>query len=132
MAEKEIVTPAEQVDEATRRRAAAKLHKEKAEERKRQAEQRKAEYAEIKDSPALADIIAKGKEFAAYHLKLAKDGMGARVTGQNDNGTAIVEDYFLTSEQRIAELDQAKGIEQYVAYIEKQLPQCIIRLWLHC
>ena len=122
MADQEVKTPAEQVDEATRRRAAAKLHKERAEERKRQGEQRRAEYAKIKDEPALADIIAKGKEFAAYHLKLAKDGMGARVNGQDDKGNPIVEDYFLTSDQRIAELDQAKGIEQYVAYIEKQLP----------
>lgn len=122
MAEPEIKTPAEQVDEATRRRATAKLHKEKSEERKRMAEQRRAEYAKIKDEPALADIIQKGREFAAYHLKLAKDGMGARVNGQDEKGNPNVEDYFLTSDQRIAELDQAKGIEQYVAYIEKQLP----------
>lgn len=114
-------TPAEQVDEATRRKAAAELHKQKTEERKRLMEQRKAEYAKIKDEPALADIIAKGKEFAAYHLKLAKDGMGARITGQDERGAPVVEDYFLTSDQRIAELDQAKGIEQYVAYIENQL-----------
>ena len=117
-----ITTPTEAVDAATKRRAAAKLQKEKAEERKRLVEQRRANYAKIKDEPALADIIAKGKEFAAYHLKLAKDGMGARVTGQDDRGNPIVEDYFLTSDQRIAELDQAKGIEQYVGYIENQLP----------
>jgi hypothetical protein len=119
--EDKIVTPAEQVDAATRRKAAAQLHKQKAEERKRLVEQRKGEYAQIKDSPALADIISKGKEFAAYHLKLAKDGMGARITGQDENNQPVVEDYFLTSDQRIAELDQAKGIEQYVAYIENQL-----------
>lgn len=120
--EEKITTPAEAVDEVTKRKAAAKLQKERAEERKRLVEQRHAEYAKIKDEPALADIISKGKEFAAYHLKLAKDGMGARVTGQDERGASVVEDYFLTSDQRIAELDQAKGIEQYVAYIEKQLP----------
>lgn len=112
----------EELDPRTRAQVRKDLHKQKTEERKRADEQLRAEYAKVKDTPAIADIISKGKEFAAWHLKIAKDGMGTRVAGQDDKGKDILETYYLTSEQRIAELDQCKGIEQFVGYIERKLP----------
>lgn len=114
-------TPAEEVDSRTRAQAKKQLHEQKQEERKRAAEQLRAEYAQIKDSPALEDILNKARQFANWHLKLAKDGVGSRVTGNDDNGNPVVEEYYLTSEQRIAELDQCKGQEQLIAYIEGKL-----------
>jgi hypothetical protein len=123
MAEPEEKTPVpiEQVDPRTRAQVKKELHEKNQEERKRQIEQLKVEYSQIKDSPALADILKKAREFAAWHLKLAKDGVGSRVLGADDNGNPKIEEYYLTPEQRIAELDQCKGQEQLIAYIEGKL-----------
>lgn len=111
----------EPVDEQTRRRAVKELHEKKAKERAEEIQSLKAHYAQIKDSPALADIVTKARQFADYHLKLAKDGMGARKVGTDDRGQPILEDYYLTQEQRVAELDQAKGLEQLIAYVEQKI-----------
>ena len=109
------------VDETTRRRAVKELHEKRAKERAEEIQALKAQYVQIKDSPALADIVAKAKQFAGYHLKLAKDGVGARKVGTDDKNQPIMEDYYLTQEQRVAELDQAKGIEQLISYIEQKI-----------
>ena len=87
----------EELDPRTRAQVRKDLHKQKTEERKRADEQLRAEYAKVKDTPAIADIISKGKEFAAWHLKIAKDGMGTRVTGQDDKGKDILETYHFRS-----------------------------------
>lgn len=113
--------PNQEVDEQTRRRAVKELHEKKAKERAEEIQALKAHYAQVKDSPAIADIIEKARSFAGYHLKLAKDGVGARKVGVDDKGNAVLEDYYLTQEQRVAELDQAKGIEQLIAYIEQKI-----------
>lgn len=116
--EKNNTNPEPVIDATTKRKAAKELHERKSKERADEIAHRKHEYAVIKDSPALADIIEKGKQFANWHLKLAKDGVGAKNKGKDENGRDIIEDYYLTAEQRISELDQCKGIEQFVAYIE--------------
>lgn len=113
--------PEAQLDTRTRAQIKKELHERKQKERAEKSEEMKNLYHKIKDEPALADILAKGKSFAAYHMKLAKDGVGFKVRGQDENGKDIVEDYVLTSEQRIAELDQCKGLEQLVGYIEQKL-----------
>lgn len=111
----------QEVDEVTRRRAVKELHEKRDKERAEEIQALKAHYAQIKDSPALADIVVKAKSFADYHLKLAKDGVGARKVGVDGKGAAVLEDYYLTQEQRVAELDQAKGIEQIIGYIEQKI-----------
>lgn len=110
-----------EVDEVTRRRAVKELHEKKEKERADEIAALRAAYLQVKDSPVLADIIAKAQSFANYHLKLAKDGVGSRKTGLDEKGQPIFEDHFLTQEQRVAELDQAKGIEQLIAYIENKI-----------
>lgn len=110
-----------EVDSRTRAQAKKQLHEQREKERKEKLDQLKAEYAQIKDSLALEDILAKAKQFAGWHLKLAKDGVGSKVVGSNDSGQPVTEEYYLTQEQRISELDQAKGQEQLIAYIEAKL-----------
>ena len=123
MAEPEKKQPIkeEELDPRTRAQLKRDLHKKKTEERQREIDALKHEYALIKDSPALADILGKARQFADWHLKLAKDGVGSKQTGVDDDGNPKFEDYYLTSEQRIAELDKASGQEQLIAYIEGKL-----------
>lgn len=113
--------PENEVDRRTRAQARQQLHKQKAEERKREAEQRKGEYAAIKDSPALADILAKARSFAAYHSKLAEDGVGAKNIGKDESGAPIIEDYYLTDSQVARELGGSSALKQLITYIENQL-----------
>lgn len=113
--------PVQEVDELTRRRAVKELHEKRSKERADEIAAVKAHYAQIKDSPALVDIVSKARSFAEYHLKLAKDGVGARKVGTDEKGQPVLEDYYLTQEQRVSELDQAKGLEQLIAYIEQKI-----------
>ena len=113
--------PVEELDPRTRAQVARDLHKAKQKERQDKADALKHVYASEKDSAAIADILEKARSFAAYHTKLAKDGVGAKNAGVDDSGAPIIEDVTLTSEQRMSELDQAKGIEQLLSYIEQKL-----------
>ena len=115
--------PVEQLDPRTRAQVARDLHRQKQKERQDKADELKHIYLTERDSPAIADILAKARSFAAYHTKLAKDGVGAKNVGLDDSGAPIIEDVILTSEQRMSELDQAKGIEQLISYVEQKLAQ---------
>lgn len=79
-------------------------------------------YARIKDEPAFQDILAKAKSFAAYHLKMAKDGVGYRDTGEFDSkNKPIQEVVYYDQPKRLSELDKAAGIEELEGYILRQL-----------
>lgn len=114
-------TPVEQLDPRTRAQVAEELHLKKQKERQEKAEQIKADYVANKDNPAVLDILEKARSFAAYHTKLAKDAVGVKNMGFDESGAPMVEDVVFTSEQRLAELDQAKGLEQLISYIEQKL-----------
>lgn len=113
--------PEDQVDPRTRAQARKQLHEQRQEERKRASEEMKHQYAQIKDSPALADILAKARQFAAYHNKLAEDGVGARKVGVDENNQDIIEDYYLTDSQVNRELGGSSALKQLLTYIENQL-----------
>lgn len=101
---------------------AAKLHEEKEAERKKVISDTKAAYNAIKGKPAFKDILEKAKTFAAYHTKLAQDGVGYRNTGGVlTNGQPEQEIYYYTAEKRVSELDKAAGILELVDYIERQI-----------
>lgn len=112
---------AEEVDSRTKRQAVKELHERRAKERAEEASAVKAHYTQIKDSPAIADLLVFTQRMAAYHLKIAKDGVGAKLVGKNEDGQNVYEDYYLTQEQRVAELDQAKGIETIQSYLEQKI-----------
>lgn len=101
------------------RRAA---HKEKAAVRASEVDSIKHSYARIKDEPAFRDILAKAKSFAAYHTKMAKDGVGYRDTGEVDeNNRPKQEIVYYEPAKRLSELDKASGIEELEDYMLRQL-----------
>lgn len=103
----------------TRAQRAKKLHEVNTAQRKQAMDELKAIFRKEKDGPIVKHLLYKAREFASYHHKLAKDGVGAKVVGTDEGGQPVTETYYLTSEQRIAELDQAKGMEQLIGYIER-------------
>jgi len=108
----------------TRTRAQIKReeHKRKSAERAAETDSLQHSYARIKDEPAFKDILAKAKSFAAYHTKMAKDGVGYRDTGQFDaKGDAIQEIVYYDQPKRLSELDKASGIEELEGYILRML-----------
>lgn len=104
----------------TRAQAAKELHQKKNQERADKINELRISYKKIKNEPAFADILVKSQQFADYHLKMAKDGVGYRETGREDkNGNPIQETVFFDSNKRVTELDKAAGIEEIVAYLER-------------
>lgn len=102
--------------------AAADAHAKANEERLNQVKNIQAAFAQIKDSPALADILQKCTDFQSYHVKLAQDGVGARKTGYKlEDGTQEVENFFLDNNQRAGHLDKCAGIQEIIDYIGRQL-----------
>jgi hypothetical protein len=105
-----------------RARAARAVHEQKSKERADEAKLLKANYLKGADSPVLLDVLAKARSFAAYHTKLAQDGVGVRKTGHKlENSTDEVETVYYSNEKRLSELDRASGLQELVAYIERQL-----------
>ena len=123
MADTEDKTPIkeEELDSRTRAQIRKELHETKAKQRKTSAEQLKADYLSAKDEPAILDILEKAKQFAAYHNKLAEDGVGAKNMGSDSSGAPIIEDYYLTDSQVARELGGSSALKQLVAYIENKL-----------
>ncbi len=100
--------------------------KRKAEERAAELDSLKHSYARIKDEPAFQDILEKAKSYAAYHTKMAKDGVGYRDTGRfDDNNKAIQEIVYYDQPKRLSELDKAAGIEELEDYIKRQITSSI-------
>ena len=114
--------PESELDEKTRAQVKKELHLRKQEERKQNAEELKIQYHEIKDSPALADILQHAKSFRNFHQKLASDGVGAKVVSDPDvkGGQRVVE-YELTDSQTFRELGGASALEELITYIENKL-----------
>lgn len=105
----------------TKAQAARELHQKKNEERASIINELRVSYKKIREEPAFQDILAKAKQFAGYHLKMAKDGVGFRETGQKDEeGNPLQETVFFDKDKRTTELDKAAGIEELVAYLERQ------------
>ena len=106
----------------TRAQKAKELHEKKNEVRKRDAQAIKALYREAKDTPLIEDLIAKCKQFIAYHSKIAQDGVGARETGYKlEDGTKEVQNYFLSNDEIAGEMKKASGIQELLDYIERQI-----------
>jgi hypothetical protein len=103
------------------RRAA---HKARVEEQSKEVDAIKHSYARIKDEPAFRDLLAKAKSFAAYHTKMAKDGVGYRDTGEFDaKGKPVQEIVYYDQAKRLSELDKASGIEELEGYVLRQLTE---------
>ncbi len=90
------------------------LHAKNTKERAKAASDIKAAYMAAANDPVLLDVLAKAKAFCAYHIKVAKDGVGTDIKG------ALV---YHSNERRVSELDRAAGIQSLIDYIERQLEE---------
>jgi hypothetical protein len=103
------------------RNAAAATHARKAKERALDIAGLKALYIQERENPVILDILEKLKTFSNYHTKMAKDGVGVRNTGHKlQNGEAEMETVYYSNEKRVSELDKSAGLEEMLAYIERQ------------
>lgn len=108
-------------DTKTRIQKVKEEHQKKANDRANKQNELKISYKKILNEPAFQDILAKGKQFASYHLTLAKDGVGYQQTGaKDDSGNPLQQTVFFSHEKRVTELDKAAGIEELTSYIERQ------------
>lgn len=104
------------------KRKKVEAHQRAVRERASEAKHVKAIYQDTVHDELLADLIRKGNSFVDYHLKIAKDGVGAKKTGfKLEDGTEEVQNVFLTQAERCAHLDKAAGIEELLNYIQRQL-----------
>lgn len=109
-------------DNRTRAQKARDLHKLRSEERAAAAQTLKAAYLQDRDSTTVQDILTKARAFVAYHNKIAQDGVGSRKTGDHyENGTDVMEVYYLTAHERVSHLDKSAGIQELIDYIERQI-----------
>lgn len=106
----------------TRVQAKAEAHKKATKDRADDIAYVKAAYQAEREGVVVQDVLAKAKAFAAYHTKVAQDGVGARKTGfKLENGQDEVENVYFTNEKRVSELDKAAGLMELVDYIERQI-----------
>lgn len=81
-----------------------------------------AQYRELEEHPAFVDLRAKIAGFDAYHMRLAKDGVGYQPTGRVlENGDNEMKEVRLTPDQRGGHLDNAAGISEISDYIARML-----------
>lgn len=72
------------------------------------------------DGQLVADIRDKLDGFILMHTQMARQGVAVRSTGKRSENGEELETVFLTSEQRVAHLDQAKGIQEFLDYVDRQ------------
>lgn len=107
---------------ATRGQKAKAIHDENMKALKNDHATLKALYMQEKDSPVIADILAKAKKFQEYHEKLARDGVGARKTGHKlVDGSDEIENYFLSDSEVAGNMKKSAGIQEMVDYINRML-----------
>jgi len=94
-----------------------KNHEDATKDREAAALELKRAYEQAATGIVLQDILAKMESFVSYFEKIAKDAVGAKVIGKDESRNDIVEEYRLTPEERLSNLDKASGIESLQAYI---------------
>lgn len=99
-----------------KRAAAAK----KREERNKDIAHIKNLWEAASEGELVADLNDKIDGFILMHTKMARDGVAVRAAGKDSNGETAYENVFLTSEQRVAHLDQAKGLQELAEYVKRQ------------
>lgn len=104
-----------QAEKQTKIQKTAALHKENSDKRAADIGTVKAAYQSERDGLVVQDVLKKARQFRDYHLKVAKDGVGLK--GQ---GKQAVE-YTLTPAERLSHLDNASGLEPFIAYVERQI-----------
>jgi len=106
----------------TRAQKAKAEHEKKSKERASDQQTIKSAYLSGNGEIILEDIQKKAKAWVALNNKVAQDGVGNRPTGYKlTDGSPEIETIYLTPVQRASYLDQSKGIQTILDYIERQL-----------
>lgn len=106
----------------TRAQKAKVLHDKKSTERKNEQQTAKTAYVSGNGDVILEDLQKKIKSWIQLNNKVAQDGVGARATGYKlEDGTQEVENIYLTPVQRASYLDQSKGMQAILDYIDRQM-----------
>lgn len=109
-------------DNQTRAQRAKKAHEEASKRRADKESALKSAYRAGDGEAIISDLMEKIAGFIAVNNKVAQDGVGARPTGYKlEDGTPEVENIYLTPEQRASYLDQSKGQQAVLDYIERKL-----------
>jgi hypothetical protein len=107
---------------ATRAQKAKAVHEKNSETRGNEQKYLKAAYLQGNGEVILEDLQKKIRAWIGLNNKVAQDGVGARPTGfKLTDGTPEIENVYLTPEQRASYLDQSKGQQAILDYIERQL-----------
>lgn len=107
---------------ATRAQKAKAEHEKKSTERKNDQQTVKTAYLSGNGEVILEDLVKKIKSWIQLNNKVAQDGVGARATGYKlEDGSPEVENIYLTPVQRASYLDQSKGQQAILDYIERQM-----------
>lgn len=109
-------------DQKGRVAKAKKAHEQANKERADEANALRISFKNIKDEPAFQHTLYMLQHLADLHTRVAKDGGGYRDTGRRDiSGNAEQELVFFTPEKRMSELDQASGLEEGLAWMQRQI-----------
>lgn len=109
---------------ATRAQKAKAAHEKATTERASAQQTIKAAYLSGNGEIILEDLQTKIKTWMSLNNKIAQDGVGNRPTGfKLTDGTPEIETIYLSPEQRASYLDQSKGQQAILDYIERQLAQ---------
>lgn len=105
----------------TRAQRARAEHEAKTSERLNDLREVRNSFREIKDTPAMKNLIHYINTMVKMNEKIARDGVGARRTGYKlENGQEEVENIFLSKDERVAKLDRAAGQQDILDYLLRQ------------
>lgn len=106
----------------TRAQKAKATHEKNSKQRANDAATVKAAYTSGNGELILEDLRHKITGWMALNNKVAQDGVGNRPTGfKLTDGSPEIETIYLTPEQRASYLDQSKGMQAILDYIDRQL-----------
>ena len=94
-------------------------HKEATAARGNEQKELTAEYHKLRNSIALADLMAKAKTFAQYHAQVATDGVAYEQTVSIAGNVQTV--VRLNHDDRVSHMDKAAGIQEIIDYLERKL-----------
>lgn len=119
-----MVSKSTQAANTTRAQKAKKVHEKASKERAKVQEQVSSLYQQAykEEDPILMDIIQKLQKFSDYHTKMARDGVGAKATGDfYENGQPVMETVYFDPAKRVTELDKSAGLLEAYDYIMRQV-----------
>lgn len=104
----------------TRAQKAKEKYDEGAKKRANEQAMLKAAYLNGDGEIIVEDLFKKLRAWIGLNNKVAQDGVGNRPTGYKlRDGSAEIETIYLTAEQRASYLDQSKGQQAILDYLER-------------